>query len=345
MPCRQTQNPHPPNWLPVELIEKILTEAWALPLAPSERMSLFNSLSLVNHLWLRMFMRVALIDVYIDSVTAADWYIYLLRERSSGESDNDYFLDNASAMANRLCQSITFHVGGGPFGLKPSNTEDRAGPKPGVTLYSHTSHSGDAISMLLYMIDNLNYTPNLRRVVLEYFDWGFDDVFDQCRLVPLPIQVTHLELRYQFSDNLSRVADSVRRRYHRETSPEGSMSPWTTPNVRTLSISGAPISFVSALVGTCPNLERLELLDQFELDGLRTTLPKLEAVILRYRDTWKLDAELREEIEDVFQAGLFSHPFPPSKPRLIIHSRSEPSGVDKLCAKFGVDFIFLPNYS
>ena len=32
----------------------------------------------------------------------------------------------------------------------------------------------------------------LRRVVLQYTDWGFDDVLDQCRLLPLPAQVAAL---------------------------------------------------------------------------------------------------------------------------------------------------------
>jgi len=250
-------------WLPIELIEKIILEAWTSPLSTNERIRMFTSCCLVNRSWLSTFIRIAFIDVHIFSSKSSNHYLHLLRERAEFESNNDYLLPEASTMANHLCRSIIFHIETRTRGdLKPSEAQ------PAVTLYSDSSHSADAISNLLYMIDTLNYVPNLRRVTLEYVDWGFDDVFDQCRLLTLPPQVSRLELNYRFSDNLKSVGRSLSERYRRQPCCR-----WTTPNVKTLTISGAPMTFLSSMVETCPNLEVLEVPEVHQLHG-STQLPR-----------------------------------------------------------------------
>lgn len=236
------------------------------------RTTTFTSFCLVNHTWLSLFIRAALIDVHIFSPSFAEKYLFLLHERSpsTGEPDSDYMLRGSSEIANRLCRSLTFHVDNNP------NRSTVSGMEPAIRMYAEKNRMADSVTNVLYMLDTLDYTPNLRRVTLQYIDWGFGDIFDQMRLVPLPPQVTDLEINYSFSDELKTAAGSLRRRYYNDRCP-----PWRTPTVRKLSITGAPALLVNAFVQTCPNLEVLEVFGLPYFAGLVGKMPEsLKTMVL-----------------------------------------------------------------
>ena len=257
--------------LPVEVVENIIQEAWSLDMIIPERISLFTNLCLVNHTWLSIFIRVALIDVHIVSPAFAEKYLYLLHEPSGGEPETSLLLSDASRTANRLCRSITFHVDNNP------NRHTDSAMEPAIRMYADKNRMGDSVSNVLYMINSLDYTPNLERVCLDYVDWGFGDVFDQMRLVPLPLQVSELEIKYSFSEELRSIAGSLRRLYYRKPYPT-----WKTPNVRKLTVAGAPALLVNAFVQTCPNLEVLEVSGLPYFSGLIEKMPEsLRAMVLQ----------------------------------------------------------------
>ncbi|THH30730.1 hypothetical protein EUX98_g3480 [Antrodiella citrinella] len=282
---------HRPSPLPIEIIEQIIQEAWSSGMTIPERTFLFTSYCLVNHDWLSLFIRTALIDVHIISPAFAEKYLHLLHERSAtiGETDTDYFLHNASYTANRLCRYLTFHVDSNP------NRHTASAMEPAIRMYAETSQMGDCVSNVLYMLDTLGYTPNLRRVTLDYADWGFGDVFDQMRLVPLPPQVTHLEIKYSFSEKLKSTAGGLRRSYDRKSN-----TAWKTPNVRKLTVSGAPALLVNAFVQTCPNLEVLEVSGLPYFGSLVQKMPEsLRAMVLQLANADSEDTVTMVGREDV----------------------------------------------
>lgn len=237
-------------FLPTEIVENIIQEAWSSEMAVLERTSLFTSLCLVNHTWLALFIRTSLIDVHIVSPAFAEKYLDLLHERSSaiGESDANYYLSKASHTANRLCRSITFHINSKPNRNTGSATE------PATYMCVETNPMADSVSNVLYMLDSLSYTPNLCRVSLYYVDWGFTPVFDHLRLVPVPPQITDLEIRYSFSKEAEGFAHKIWKSYSRKLHRT-----WMMSNVRKFTVAGAPASLVSGFVEACPNLEVLQV--------------------------------------------------------------------------------------
>ncbi|EKM49932.1 uncharacterized protein PHACADRAFT_166507 [Phanerochaete carnosa HHB-10118-sp] len=244
--------------LPVELMEEILQQAWDLPLQRDERIDIWLSLTTVSHTMLNIFIRISMRDVHIMTPAFSRHYLKLVRPRMSFEPDESYLLRNACRVAHRLCRSLTFHI--------DSRPRSGGGPaEPAIRLYGDGDLAAEAVSNTLYVLGLLPvFGPNLRRVVLQYTDWGFDDVLDQCRLPPMPTQVCTVELRYAFSPRVARLADLARKHYTRPFSLPGMH--WQMPQVRTLAVSGAPGAFITAVAQMCPLLERLEVDEYAELD-------------------------------------------------------------------------------
>ena len=123
------------------------------------------------------------------------------------------------------------------------------------------------------------FVPRLRKVTVHYTDWGFDDVFDQCRLFPMPNQVTHLELRYAFSNApFQKLADRAREFY--DAAPQWASVRWSMEHITHLTVSGAPPRFVSAVAEMCPALETLEVDRYVEMDRKWTVPNGVKTLIL-----------------------------------------------------------------
>lgn len=281
--------------LPVEVIEKILLELWSSPLSTDDRIASFTSLCLVNRTMLSIFIHIALRDVHITTPSFAQHYLRMLRTRASSETDDDYLLAAAAATANRLCRTITFHI------AAPSPSS--SGVAPGVRLYSEGNKEAEAVSNVLYIVNLVKTSvPGLRRVTVQYHNWGFDDVFDQCRLLPMPPQVTELALRYTFSRNLARVAHGLRRQYG--LGAHHCMR-WDMPQTKTIVVNGAPAAFVTALLETCPNVERLEVDDHVKLPLMKALPRTVRTLVLRTSapppknrgaDSWSLGKALKAHV-------------------------------------------------
>ncbi|CDO73268.1 hypothetical protein BN946_scf185008.g30 [Trametes cinnabarina] len=251
-----TSTPLPKPWLPPELIEKILNDLWSRPQRPRQRAALFKTICRVNHMWLGLFLRVALRHVHIPCPLFARDFLRLLPERAASQGAGDLFTEEATALVNKLCRSLTFYVDGSASpstGSGAGHTATRS--ESAIKLFSQTDAAPTAISTVLYMVSTFEYLPGLRHVSIEYTDWGYDDLFDQLRLAIFPSQVTHLSLKYSFSaPALVPLAVYLKSLYTRHRQPHFSM-----PTVRYLSMSGVPTEFVADMLLVCPEVETVEI--------------------------------------------------------------------------------------
>ncbi|KAI0629260.1 hypothetical protein C8Q77DRAFT_1161438 [Trametes polyzona] len=324
-----SQNSTP--WVPPEIVEQILSEAWAIPQTPDDRASLFKSLCRVNHMWLGLFLRVALRDVHIPCPLFARDFLRLLPERSITQGEADLFTAEATSLVSKLCRSVTFHVGGG---ASPTG----ATGEPAIKLYSQTDAAPTAISTVLYMVSTFDYLPNLRRVTLRYTDWGYDDLFDQLRLAIFPSQVTHLALHYAFSaPALVPLALYLKTLYTRHLQPHFSI-----PSVRHLEVSGVPAEFVADMLQICTRLETLEMANPARLYVLAPLPESVRTLVLRVPGVqldksqihwWMLMAAM--------DARLFH---PDAKGRIVVRSGTpDPvawTEAKRYCKRHGVDLVY-----
>ena len=246
-------------------------------------------------------MRFAQRDVYIPSPAFAEYYC-----RRFATIDRD-----------ENCRSLTFRV-------EPSHAH--AKPLP--------SNTGEAnarsISTLLYQADTLNYLPNLRRVTIEYIGTNFRDLYDQSRLLSMPKEVRHLEIKYSPQSHDTDYTIMAHQ-------------PIYLPNITKLSVSGIPDLEMPILASLCPNIEELEIESLLDMHSfqVKTIVPSLvdasatrnmlflmfnysetfrrgdsstfKRIILRSNDMHSNDAEFKKIQElcrkhDVF---LVSEPVPP----------------------------------
>jgi hypothetical protein len=248
-------------WLPAELVESIISEAWSSLLSAKDRSTLIISSSLVNKTWAATFVAISLKDVHIPNIPYAHQYLRILRKESL------VYAEHSQVHPDHLCSSLSFTldthasaVGQHPMFIIPFGEQDKLG-----TMLSNT----------LYTIDTLSYLPNLRRVSIEYTNWGLTDLFDNFRLSSFPAQASELEVRFTNTPGIK----SVSKQFHRHVG----RVPWSLPFITRLFIEGACKDFIVDMVGTCPNLEILEIesTPPSQLAVLASLPPNVYTVILR----------------------------------------------------------------
>lgn len=288
--------------LPVELISEILREVWLADISRLERIALCTSLTLVNHTWLAAFLRIALRDVHILTPNHAKHFLRFVRPQSSFDEPLSPLARVASKLTNALCTTLTFHVA---HAAAP-------GAAPAIKLYSEGHRGAEAVSATLYTLSLVPaFVPRLRRVCVHYADWGFADVTDAARLMPMPPQVRALAIRYDFSPVLQRAADGVRRSF--DAGVPASVLMWDMSHVRTLELRGAPSRLVSRMAQMCDGVQTLIVDEHVELaerwtvpQGVRTlVLQKFDApndeVAL---DWWRLARTIQGDVALTCEEGL-----------------------------------------
>lgn len=301
--------------LPIETVEQIIDQAWSSELSNAERTRLFCTFCLVNRTWLNTFIPLALKNVYIPSSAFAEHYERLFRQRTKGESDNDYMLDGASKIANESCRSITFCIESG-FSSPSSSAS---------MLFNNNTNNGGphTISNLFYMVSRLNYLPNLRRVRIEYEGASSDDVFINGRLIDLPGQVTHLELKCTLGSH----------QFSRRLAPRDC----NLANVRKLSLIGVPSYYPLSLAAICPKLEHLEIVD------LCTVVPVLRGATFERLVLPSTEVSWSPALKLCFEDGMFSGLSTRGRITLQVSNIGAQKRTDlkKLCEDFDVDLIFI----
>ncbi|TFK51774.1 hypothetical protein OE88DRAFT_1658387 [Heliocybe sulcata] len=266
------------SWLPAELYDTILRQLWLSKLSYEERIDLLISLPLVNKAWLSIFAPIAMTDAHIATPEYGLHYIQLLRETPFPEPKGLWTM--ATAAAASRCRSLTFHIRGDST-LFP------------VQLYRATNTMGDTLVSTLYTVAGLGFLPNLRRLSIEYSNWGFDDLFDHYRMIAFPKQITHLDLNYSYNENDPNVPRSLKEYLHgsyvRHRCAKCELS-----SIRSVSLSGVPIEFVRDILGVCPNTETLEVPTTLadSLTSLHPLSSTVHTIILQTSQGAKRDARL-----------------------------------------------------
>jgi hypothetical protein len=281
-------------WLPIELIDAIISEAWSSPLSAHDRSTLIASSSLVNRSWASAFHKISLEDVHIPNTLYAQQYLRIIR------NDSPIYTDRSQTLSDLLCSSLSFTLdthgsaaGQHPMFIVPFGEQDRLG-----TMLSNT----------LYTIDTLSYLPNLRRVSIEYANWGYSDLFDNFRLSSFPAQVTKLEIKFTATSGIT----GVPMQYHRHTG----RVPWSLPFITHLTIGGACEEFIVDMVATCPNLETLEVGNTTRLAVLGSLPCNIHTVILS-RPCNTARRGYIKALVGALMGGLLSTS-PPGEPRIIL---------------------------
>lgn len=163
-------------------------------------------------------MRFACRDVYIPSPTFAEYYLRHLNTQVQDKS----------------CRSITFRV-------EPSLGRRKSNLKTG-------EENAKAISTVLYNAELFDYLPSLRRVTIEYVNTDLHDLHDQARLISMPKEVTHLEIKYTSASEEC---------YDKMIFPDRTQ----LPGITKLTLVGIPALELPVLVGLCPNVEELVIED------------------------------------------------------------------------------------
>jgi hypothetical protein len=221
---------------PVELLENIISEAWSSPLTADERITLMTASLLVNKTWSAVFTRVSSKDVHIPCESYAEQLFRVLREESP------IYDEQTRSLPDRLCHSLTFKIHADP--LKGSTP---------IQLFGLNHRMAETMGNTLYAIHTIGYFPNLRRVCIEYVDWGYEDIIDHYRLIAFPEQVTEFELKFSFSKNIPQsTVDTLRANYVRHD-----CLPWHMSSIRCLTILGAGADFVTDIAKTCNNSKML----------------------------------------------------------------------------------------
>ena len=228
-------------WLPAELVERIIGEAWILPLSHKERNTLVNSSYLVNRTWQSLFVKIMSKDVRISSPAHVDRLFKILSRENWVHSNPDYKHPNLDL----VCTSLTFTVDAAVYPVRS--------PRP------MTSKMDLAICDALYTVTSFRYLLNLRRLSILYVNWNESQAFDHFLFTTFPPQVTELELA--FSGPGGKVPVSVK-------SLSSDHLQWGLfASVSKLVISGASEGFVRTIVEFCPNVKTLQI------DGILTTVP------------------------------------------------------------------------
>lgn len=222
-------------WLPVELIEKIISEVWSSALSSDERITLMTSSPLVNKTWWDLFLHISFKDVYIPCPSYYDQYLHILREEPS------VFDEHTKSLPDMLCRSINLMV-------------EQCPAHPALILNCNEPPMGKVLSDLVYFLHSIPYLPNLRTISVEYLNTGFDDLFDKLRFISFPEQVTDLELNFTFSPRTPCwLVGALRTNQVRQDCIQ-----WALPSIRRLSIKGGSEALIADMVSVCPEMETLE---------------------------------------------------------------------------------------
>ena len=331
-----------PSWpyLPVELIQRILEEAWTSPLTGEEVTSMHTSLPLVSKTFLAIYNRLAFRDVHVATEDYSDRFQPPLSSRTP-EKEAYYeahpLLSIPSPTTiNSLCRSITFHIPG--LGGYPG--------KDPIQLYSENHPMGQALSGTLYQLKRLPWLPSLRHITIEYTNWGYNDIFDQDRLLDLPLRVSTLELRYLFTANIGKrsIRGLSNRYFGRQRWRSGHYS---LPGVRELIVSGDCLDIVVDVAHMCPTLKVLEVDELKGISVLAPLPPSVHTLVLRGGRGFILNDDSLQEMQ--LERALKNKLFGSSEhPRIILESASvDPTVFNytvNLCQNHDIELIYRSLY-
>jgi hypothetical protein len=230
--------------LPVEIIEKIITELWFFHLSRDDRITLMLSSTLVNKTWSNMFTCISFKDVYIPSPAYLQRFLRLTHIETLYTSTRPY--------RELLCRSISLTI-------ENTSVHPPWPPDYGRPLFTPNSGAPPMAQVLYQLVFTLSSYhsgfPNLRTISIEFINMGFHDVLIHYCFFRFPKQVTDLELAFSFSPRTPPwLLNGLRLKQARWGCLSACM-----PSVRRLTILGASDAFLADMVKMCKNLDTLQL--------------------------------------------------------------------------------------
>jgi hypothetical protein len=229
-------------FLPLELIEAIISEAWHLRLPLNDRILLMTSLPLVCRSVLAAYLRISSVHVYIPKPSYARKFMHSLRE--------DSLQLPAQSSVNgiaELCRTMTFEIVQQPPFSGAQEPPFSGAQEPYALHWTTEPPMGAALSDLLYDLRLFGDLPNFRTLTIRYVDVDLNDIFVWVRLIDFPRTVERLNL------------ESLRTRIVAPISSLGHLpfNSWRPrlPAIRHLRVSGGSEEIVALLVSMMPNLD------------------------------------------------------------------------------------------
>lgn len=220
-------------WLPTELVERIIREAWTLPLSPKERTTLMDSSYLVNHTWQSLFVKINSADVHIACPAHAQRLFRILRRDDWVYSNPDYNYPDLDL----ICTSLTFTLDAAVYPIRS--------PRPG------TSKMDVTICSTIDMLDTIKYLPNLYRLCIHHANWNEAEAFDQFRFTTFLPQITELEFTFSGPGGVTPVDAKIL--------PSKYLQWSSLASITKVIISGASEGFIRTIVNVCPNVKTLQI--------------------------------------------------------------------------------------
>lgn len=224
------------TWLPIELVETIIIDAWSLPLSTEERIHFMTTALRVNKAWMAMFFRISLKHVHIPCSSYLDKYHALLYGRSP-------FLNaKTKALPRLLCHSIAVSVDIPPLYISniPSSKD-------------YNLPMNKTLINLLYILEIADPLPNLRTLSIKYLNAPFHEILNTLSFAPFPKQITRLELNFTFNPDMPNWL--IAALYHH---PAQDQAPYL-PSIRHLSFQGCLDVVIAEMVSGCSDLQTLRI--------------------------------------------------------------------------------------
>ncbi|KAF8074976.1 hypothetical protein FPV67DRAFT_607951 [Lyophyllum atratum] len=222
--------------LPIELIEKIILDAWSSPLSADDRVTFMTSSLLVNKTWMALFIRISFRDVHIPCPSYLEQYMRTLAGCSS------IFDEQSKSLPSILCHSVTVKIRVADTCVSPIEADEDLDDPP----------MGKTLGKLLYELNSC-HVPNLRTLYVEYENMGFDDIFDRWRFTNFPTQITNLEISFAF-DRAMAALGGILRAIHERQDPYVTTKVYM-PSIKQLRFSGASKAFMEDMAVCCINAE------------------------------------------------------------------------------------------
>jgi hypothetical protein len=231
-------------WFPVELIEVIIAQTWALPLTSKERLKFMTNSLLVNKMWMASFIRISFTDVYIPTPKyIAPYFRYI-----DGTHSMFDFAPELKSLPNRLCTSLTY--------MFPNDSL--------IPVKSDVMVKKGLFFIMQRLQGSPEHIPNLRHFALFFENHIFEELMDLPCFYYFPRRVPELEVEYSFNSRTPAfLVESLHNSDERSTrrDPAG----WSLKAVRKLTILGASNGHAMDWIARGPVLETLTLDDHNKL--------------------------------------------------------------------------------
>ncbi|PPQ90761.1 hypothetical protein CVT25_010150 [Psilocybe cyanescens] len=225
-------------YLPTELLEQILTEAWLSLMSPSERRDFVKAISRAFKIWSATLARICSRDVYTSLPPSS-------RNRHSIEEELPLRWGTLPDYPPfQLCRSFTQQI------LLPSYAD------PSLDSFTRFGRLRKrAMKDLLSTFRGISYAPNISELSVEYFSPASNENRSSSQIIALHLAIVRLEVEYTFSSDTPLWLIDELGLTGRRKQGKSIHAPWEVPDLDHISTSDTGPSSFGDVLRLCPHLE------------------------------------------------------------------------------------------